>query len=192
MTTKRLRLTFFVGAIILVWFLINLNGILTNPPITSKVIDADTMKPIEGALVIVEWTKTHGIGEHWTESYKVAETVTDKNGKFSLPGCFSSTVNEPNVTVYKRGYVAWSSRWLFPSRKNRTDYRWGDDIIKLEHFKEENSHGDHTSFISLSINSSLEKNYEIKKSMYRAIEWEEDLAFQERMKKRKLTERRQR
>jgi hypothetical protein len=95
-------------------------------PISGTVVDSDTNAPIEGAVVMVEWTKTHGIGDHWTESYKVADTVTDKEGKFTLPGCYRPFVNEPDVTIYKKGYVAWSSRWIFPDRRNRTDFKWGD------------------------------------------------------------------
>ena len=56
------------------------------PPMTGTVVDAETGKPIEGAVVLVEWTKTHGIGEHWTESFKVEESVTDREGKFTITG----------------------------------------------------------------------------------------------------------
>jgi hypothetical protein len=154
-------------------------------PITAAAVDADTGKPIEGAVVLVEWTKTHGIGDHWTESYKVASTYSNKSGIFSLPGCYSPFVDAPELTVYKKGYVAWSSRWLFPSHKNRTDYTWGNRVIRLEPFKDDYSRDAHTSFISLSINSSLSNNYDLKKIIYHEIEWEEDLAFQERMKKRR-------
>jgi len=37
-------------------------------PISGQVIDAETLQPIEGAVVLVEWTKVRGLGEHWTES----------------------------------------------------------------------------------------------------------------------------
>lgn len=150
-------------------------------PISGIVVDAETGKPIEGAVVLVEWTKTHGIGEHWTESYKVAETLTDKDGKFTLPGCFSPFVNEPDVTIYKKGYVAWSSRWIFPSNEKRTDFKWGNSMFRLEHFKPEYTHIDHTSFIDLSINIGLgSKN---KESIKKEIRWEELEASKERTKR---------
>ena len=167
----------------IVFLLLGISGCYL--PITAMVIDADTGKPIEGAVVLVEWTKTHGIGDHWTESYKVASAYSNESGKFSLPGCYGLFVDAPTLTIYKKGYVAWSSSWIFPRYKNRTDYNWGNSIIKLEHFKDEYSHDDHTSFVSLSIHSSLAKNYELKKIVYHEIEWEQDLAFHERMKKKR-------
>jgi hypothetical protein len=152
-------------------------------PISGTVVDADTNAPIEGAVVMVEWTKTHGIGDHWTESYKVAETVTDKEGKFTLPGCYRAFVNEPDVTIYKKGYVAWSSRWIFPDRRKRTDFMWGDSVLKLEVFKKEYSYLDHTDFIRASINASI--NIEAKKSIYIAFRWETQLASEEMDRSRK-------
>jgi hypothetical protein len=150
-------------------------------PISGTVVDANTNAPIEGAIVLVEWTKTHGIGEHWTESYKVATAVTDKDGNFKVPGCYSPTVNEPNVTIYKKGYVAWSSRWIFPGMRTRTDFKWEDRVFKLEHFKVEYSYIGHTDFITSSINSSI--NFEAKKEFYSAFSWEDRMASKERDKK---------
>jgi len=146
-------------------------------PINGTVVDADTNAPIEGAVVMVEWTKTHGIGNYSTESYKVAETLSDKDGKFTLPGCYRPFLTEPDVTVYKKGYVAWSSRSVFPDRRKRTDFKWGDGVFKLEVFKKGYSYIDHTNFIRASINSSI--NIEAKKNIYIAFRWETQLASEE-------------
>jgi hypothetical protein len=179
------------GVFVKKWFLIILALIMLifafgcYSPSSGTVVDADTNAPIEGAVVMVEWTRTHGIGNYSTESYKVAVTQTDKDGKFTLPGCYRPFVYEPDVTIYKKGYVAWSSWWIFPDRRNRSDFKWGGNVFKLDVFKKEYSHDDHTSFISSSIHSSLSNNYELKKPIFRAIEWEETLAFQERMRKNK-------
>ena len=150
----------------------------TYPPMASTVVDAVTGQPIEGAVVLVEWTKMHGIGEHWTESFKVEEAVTDKDGKFTVAGLDTRSVNSPDVTVYKNGYVAWSSRWIFPGYENRTNFSWGNYVFKLEHFKKGYSYIDHTDFITSSINSSL--NFEAKKNIYNAFRWEDQMASKER------------
>ncbi len=150
-------------------------------PVSGQVIDAQTNKPIEGAVVLVEWTKTKGYGFTYTESYKVAETVTDKDGKFNLPGCYSPFVNGPDVTVYKKGYVAWSSRWIFPGMRSRPDFKWGMNIFKLEYFKEEYSFVDHTDFIRASTNLSL--NSKAKTNIYDAFSWEDQKASKERDRK---------
>lgn len=82
------------------------------------------------------------------------------------------------MTIYKKGYIAWSSRWLFPDRRNRTDFKWGNDqVYKLNHFKEGYSYLNHTDFIAVSINASM--NFESKKMIYDAYEWEGHLASEE-------------
>ena len=135
-------------------------------PITGRVIDAETQQPIEGAVVLVEWTKTHGFGEYWTESYKVAEVLSDKDGIVSLPGCYSPFVNTPDVTIYKKGYVAWNSRYIFPNSERRKDYEWkGNYVFKLDRFLNTESYVKHWLFISplfphANNKSKLQKYYE--------------------------------
>ena len=54
---------------------------------TGTVVDAETGAPIEGAVVLVEWTVTKGVpGMTVTETYKVIEKITDKEGKVKIPG----------------------------------------------------------------------------------------------------------
>jgi hypothetical protein len=152
-------------------------------PISGTVIDAETKQPIEGAVILVEWTKTKGVGLTYTESYKVAETVTDKDGNFELPGCYSPFVNAPDVTVYKKGYVAWSSRNIFPGYEKRTDFKWGSGyVFKMEHFKDTYSYTDHQSFISRAINDTI--GWESKKTFIRVYdEAERDKIIKEQNKK---------
>ena len=147
---------------------------------TGTVVDAESGKPIEGAIVLVEWTMKKGIGLTHTTSYSAKEKVTDRDGRFSVNAVLNPFVNAPDVTIYKKGYVAWNSRWIFPDRRNRTDFIWGDNIFKLEHFKEGYSYDEHTDFIRLSINSSM--NLESKKLIYDAFRWEDQLAFEERQR----------
>ena len=162
-------------------FLLLLTG--CYPSISGTVVDAETGKAIEGAVVMAEWTKTKGIpGMPYTKSYKVSEAVTDKEGKFRVSGVYNPFVNPPDVTVYKIGYVAWNNHDIFPDYEKRKDFKWRSGyIFKLERFKEEYSYDKHVDFIRGCINSSL--NLEAKKKIFDAFEWDRDLAFQERMKK---------
>jgi len=139
--------------------------------ITGTVTDAETGKPIEGAVVLVEWTKAEGVpGLASTKSYKVVEAVTDKDGKFIVEDVKEILIDPPDVTVYKRGYVAWSSRIIFPDWRNRTDFKWGKtDTFKLEHFRPEYSYDKHTSFIHTATNSSIGT----KQAIAAAYRWEE-------------------
>jgi len=151
-------------------------------PITGTVVDAETGKPIEGAVVLVEWTIKKGIGDKHTESVKVAEVLTDKDGKFDLPGCYRPFVEAPDLTIYKRGHVAWNNKFIFPNYKERTDFKWENGyLFKLEEFIDAHFHNDHVSFLRSSIAAS--QNLEAKVTIYKAFEWERYLAQQERVKK---------
>lgn len=146
-------------------------------PMSGRVIDAETKQPIEGAVVLVEWTKTKGFGFTYTESYKVAETLSDKEGKFELPGCYSAFVNEPDLTIYKKGYVAWNNKIIFPLYDKRTDYIWRSGyVFRLERFLQGYSRDQHTSFIHRAINLGFGE----KKLIVNAYDWEETEAFKER------------
>jgi hypothetical protein len=157
-----------------------------NPEISGIVVDAETGKPIEGAVVLVEWGVTKGLpGMTYTESYKVAELVSDKDGKVTLPEAGPNPLaNPPNLTVYKRGYVAWNNRYIFSDFRERKDFRWEDGFVfHLEKFKPEHTHNAHSIFISSVVGvSALEK----KQLMLKAVHWEREKAFLERqIKERK-------
>lgn len=151
--------------------------------ITGFVVDAETGQPIEGAVILVEWTQAKGVpGMSYTESYKVVEVVTDKEGKASIEGVSSPLVSAPRVTIYKRGYVAWNNEFIFPDWKKRTDFKWSNNyVFKLEKFKPEYSYDKHTYFLHRSIldNTASEKKQLIQK----AYDWEDYKALEEKRKK---------
>jgi len=147
--------------------------------ITGIVVDAETGQPIEGAVILVEWTKAKGLpGMTYTESYKVVEVITNKEGKASIEGVLSPFVDAPHITVYKKGYVAWNHHYIFPKWEKRTDFKWSNNyVFKLDRFKPEYSYNKHLSFIRNSISSFSEGNK--KQLMKNAYEWEVDKAIQE-------------
>jgi hypothetical protein len=148
--------------------------------VTGIVVDAETGQPIEGAVVLVEWTRTKGLpGLTHTESYKVVELVSDKEGKATLPeGGPDPLTNPPIVTVYKKGYVAWNNEYIFPGYKERTDFKWREGFVfTLEKFKPEYSYKKHVLFIATSIRSQMAT--ENKGLMNSAIQWEKIMASRE-------------
>lgn len=55
-------------------------------PYNGKVINAETKKPLEGAAVLVECnTQSYGLAGSSDNYVDAQETVTDKNGEFSIP-----------------------------------------------------------------------------------------------------------
>ena len=120
----------------------------------GTVVDAETGKPIEGVIVYGEWDITKGIGLTATYRYKRVETVTDKEGKFYLPGVWRPFVNYPQIVIYKRGYIAWRNDFIFPDYKKRDDSRWKIiSTYRLERFiKGRYLHTRHTGFIKYGLN----------------------------------------
>jgi len=148
--------------------------------ITGAVVNAETGEPVEGAVVLVEWTVTKGLGLTYTKSHEVIEVITDKDGKATISGVFNPFVNPPHVTIYKKGYVAWNNEYIFPDYKHREDFKWKDGVVvRMERFKEGYSYNDHISFIHDAIRLGLGE----KKLILKAIDWEEEKAFKEREKR---------
>ena len=149
------------------------------PPISATVVDAKTGDPIEGAVVLVEWTNTHGFGHTHTESYKVVEIISNKEGRVNIEGVYRPFLNKPHVTVYKKGYVAWNDEYIFPGNKRRQGFKWENNlVIKMEQFsKKDFSHNHHVSFLRTATRITLDND--IKNSFEKLFEWEVDLAREE-------------
>ena len=82
-------------------------------PIEAWVIDAETGKPIEGAVVTANWELVKGglDGPRYYGQLEVKETITDANGRFFFEG-FSREdssgaelrESDPQVLIFKAGY----------------------------------------------------------------------------------------
>lgn len=121
--------------------------------ITGQVVDAETGKPIENAAVHIYWGKPGegppGLAAKSVE-VEVAEDLTDAEGFFEIPK-YCTLFKHYDLAVYKKGYVCWSSRKIFPTYKKRKGFRLKDGmVIKLECFKEEYSREDHARFTVFS------------------------------------------
>lgn len=140
---KIIKQTFLAIIIVLI-------GAACSAGMSGTVVDTETGKPIEGAVVLVEWTVTKGVpGLSYGKTYKVVEKVTNKEGKFRFLGVLNPFVNPPIIVVYKKGYVAWNNKYIFPTWAKRTDFEYKDNaIIRLEFFKKEFAYHDHVAFIS--------------------------------------------
>jgi len=153
-TTKFARALLFLGLLNVGCVPVDNNP--TYPSIDVQVVDAETGEPIEGAVLLAQWTITTFLYESASSNYKVVEKVSDESGRMTVPGVFKFGVNEPKVVVYKKGYVAWRHDYIFPDYKKRTDFMWRDRyMFKLERFKQEYSRIDHLSFIESSYSSGV-------------------------------------
>jgi hypothetical protein len=55
-------------------------------PVSGRVRDVDTLQPIEGAIVVVQWSGVaHGLAHSSYICFHVETAVSDKDGKFHMP-----------------------------------------------------------------------------------------------------------
>lgn len=160
----------------------------------GQVFDANTGKPIERAVVYYKWHVAGFMedaigGGGPTVSY---ETLTDKEGKYFIPNLrvkrkniFQWGLQPEDVLVYKDGYAAYKLLrqykkpivgWSFGYLDIKQPYREKDNIVKLYHFKEGESHDRHMSWIGMH---SPERN----KLLLEELKLEEERKHQENLKK---------
>jgi DNA-binding protein len=100
------------------------------PGINGKVYDNATGKPIEGAVVVAQWTKPRGIpGMQYHNLHKITETLTDKEGKFSLSGTIGVLIDPPEMIIYKEGYIPWRNDAIFPSCNLVKKNEWENNVM---------------------------------------------------------------
>lgn len=81
----------------------------------GKVIDSKTREPIEGAVILGVWYKEYGTaGGPVSEYYDAHETVTDKNGEFTIKGMgprLMTHLEKMDIVIFKAGYQDVSASW---------------------------------------------------------------------------------
>ncbi len=115
----------------------------------GHVIDADTKLPIDGAVVVASWSEEQGSFTGGTSRlHDVKETLTDKNGAWSLSGPrgtsrgFLSNVYTiltlltgtyytlpPEFIVFKPGYCSFPKGYQIESCKGKLKPEGGPDSI---------------------------------------------------------------
>lgn len=122
------------------------------PGIHGRVVDDASGKPIQGALVVVQWTKKQGFGLTYHDLYKIVETLTDKDGKFTVTGIYDPFVEPPEMIIYKDGYIPWRNDATFPSCDIVKDHEWTNDVTyRLGIFTSENNYQQLYRFLDFGI-----------------------------------------
>jgi len=103
-------------------FLLSQNACSSDITYEGKVIDAETLEPIEGAVVVAIWRKTRSRLIDTTIDFKDAkEILTDKNGDWAITGPEGNydkmiglihllgvyVTQSPEFIIYKPGYVKY-------------------------------------------------------------------------------------
>src|SRR6185369_4424298 len=122
-------------------------------PYDGIVVDADSERPVAGALVAASWAFERGIGFQAPLAAEEVVTETGADGRYqlprldSLPSGLSTRVRRLTVIVYHRGHVGWRSDWRFPSRLPRHDFSQRGNRVRLEKWQSGYLHSDHLVFL---------------------------------------------
>ena len=116
---KRLIILMFITSVILCLG-VGCGVVKHYPSYYGRVIDAETKEPLEGAAVLaVYYTQQPSPGGPVSFYREAQETVTDKNGEFTIPSITLTTFKfldffrkYPLFTIFKPGYGA------FPDHKD--------------------------------------------------------------------------
>jgi len=97
--------------IIIIFISLGCSPIRYDGPYKGIIIDEETGEPIEGVVVLGVWTReivTPGGATH--QFYDAKETVTNKNGEFTIRGLgllLFSNIIPMDVVIFKSGYTQW-------------------------------------------------------------------------------------
>lgn len=100
------------------------------------------------AAVYIQWSKTGPgpPGLAGTVIVEVAETLTDSEGYFNIPK-YSTLFKSYRMAVYKKGYVCWNNKKIFPTYEKRKAFKLKNGtVVRLERFKKEYSKEKHAYF----------------------------------------------
>src|SRR5262245_44134624 len=101
-------------------------------PFTGRVLDADTDRPVSGALVYASWrfVDGEGLGSGAPAGYREWTGSTDPQGRYFVPQLDDLPGSKPSsgrladfhLLIYKRGYVGYRSDRRFDDLGPQTEF----------------------------------------------------------------------
>jgi hypothetical protein len=122
-------------------------------PYDGRVLDAESEKPVAGALVYASWAFERGIGLVAPQGSSELTVETDRRGIYriprldQLPGGLSMRVARFTLIVYEKGYVAYRSDRIFGDLAARHDFVQRNNVVRLTPWAPEMSHVRHLVFM---------------------------------------------
>src|SRR4051794_34162360 len=122
----------------------------------GQVLDAQSGKPVTGAIVQASWAFETGRGLTAPAGGAVVTVATDADGRYlierlgDLPSSRARIVGV-TLVVYERGYVAYRSDRVFDNgaggARARTDFSQHNNLVKLDRWSGALSHVKHVRFV---------------------------------------------
>lgn len=114
---------------------------MSGNAIEGRVVEAESRKPIEGAIVVVRWEGyVSALVDSQSVCVHVQTTTTDKDGRYKFPAWNKpdkrGPVKEirPDITVYKTGYQ-WPDKILGKANEYYLTPAKGTSAEKLKFFE---------------------------------------------------------
>ena len=109
-------------------------------PYTGTVVDGVTGRPVEGASVLMYWTKTiPQMIESHSETIAARLTYTDRQGRYEIPRVSTNfglmgMLESTNVIIYQPGYKAYLIRLVLddPYTRNEPQFKETGNRVSLE------------------------------------------------------------
>jgi hypothetical protein len=154
---KATRILIF--AVLMIVFLPTICFAVFLGPYSGTVIDSQTGEPIEGASVLVYWTKgVLYVFKMRSEVIEAKLVYTDKKGTYHIsrfvPNLgLSGVLESTQIIIYEPGYQAYITEIHHNSPVRETDesFKVRDDIIKLDRIPPNFSHREHYEKIERSL-----------------------------------------
>jgi hypothetical protein len=121
-------------------------------PFEGQVVDSDTSKPIENALVWCSWTFSRGIGGSAPVAARTIVTKTNPDGRYRVPRLrdlplgLSTRLARLTFIVYREGYVSYRHDRVFGGNRRRLDFTQYANLVRLSRWSPELSHAQHLLF----------------------------------------------
>ncbi len=122
-------------------------------PYDGIVMDADTERPIAGAVVAGSWAFERGIGMQAPLESREVVIESGADGRYVIPRLAdvptgaSTRLRRFTLIVYRRGHIAWRSDRRFPDRGTRHDFSQRSNRVRLEKWTPGLHHAEHLVFL---------------------------------------------
>ncbi len=137
-------------------------------PYDGVVVDADSDRPIAGAVVQASWAFENGIGFHAPSGAREVVIETGADGRYAIPRLddlpegASTRVRRFTLIVYHRGHVAWRNDRVFPGHLRRRDFSQRGNRVRLERWQPALRHADHLVFLGGGVKMRLAAAWELQ------------------------------
>lgn len=122
-------------------------------PFQGRVLDAESGRPVSGALVYATWTFVEGVGLPAPAGWREFRGSTDSGGYYKvpqlgeLPADGSTRLADFRLVIYKKGFVAYRSDRRFADLGPRGDFSQLRNEVALERWRSDFSHVKHLRYV---------------------------------------------